>query len=156
MITTMTMKTKESQPPERRSKQLWRQPRLLCKTNFKSAAILSQWQWSPEVSQFYHDFYVMIKSAAILPNINYDQKCRHFIEHQWWSKVPHFVIILMWRSTIPPFCHNAQCAVWAIRWPGGVLTIAVRTLSNGKTIFLRLFFLCSFRERCIEKKSKKN
>ena len=45
-------------------------------TMIKSAAILSQWQWLSEVSQFYHDFYVMIKSAAILTNINDDQKCR--------------------------------------------------------------------------------
>ena len=40
--------------------------------------------------------------------------------------------------------HNSQPsahgAVWAVRWPCGILAIAVKTLSRGKIIFLRLFF----------------
>ena len=40
--------------------------------------------------------------------------------------------------------YTAHCAVWAIRWPCGILAIAVKTLSHGETIFLRLFFLCSY------------
>ena len=40
--------------------------------------------------------------------------------------------------------YTAQCAVWAIRWPCGILAIAVKTLSHRETIFLRLFFLCSY------------
>ena len=43
--------------------------------------------------------------------------------------------------------YTAQCAVWAIQWPCGILAIAVKTLSHGKTRFLRLFFLCSFRKK---------
>ena len=68
LITMMTMKTKESQPPERRSKQLWRQPRLLCKTNIND-------------DQKGHHFVIipmMIKSAAICHNVNDHQKCRNF------------------------------------------------------------------------------
>ena len=45
-------------------------------TMIKSAAILSQCQWSSEVPQFYCNFHVMIKSAAILTNINDDQQRR--------------------------------------------------------------------------------
>ena len=41
----------------------------------------------------------------------------------------------------------AQCAVWAVRWPCGILAVAVKTLSHGKTMFLRLFFLCSFQKK---------
>ena len=39
---------------------------------------------------------------------------------------------------------SAQCAAWGVRWPCSILAIAVKTLSYGKTIFLRRFFLCSF------------
>ena len=42
---------------------------------------------------------------------------------------------------------DPKCAVWAVRWPCGIFAIAVKTLSHGKTIFLRLFFLCSFRKK---------
>ena len=35
---------------------------------------------------------------------------------------------------------NPHGAVWAVRWPCGILAIAVKTLS------LRLFFPCSFRK----------
>ena len=38
----------------------------------------------------------------------------------------------------------ALYAVWVVRWPCSILAIAVKILSHGKTIFLRLFFLCSF------------
>ena len=37
--------------------------------------------------------------------------------------------------------------VSAVRWPRGILAIVVKTLSHGKTIFLRLFFLCSVRKK---------
>ena len=43
--------------------------------------------------------------------------------------------------------NSAQCALWAVRWPCSILAIAVKTLSHGKTIFLRLFFLYSFRKK---------
>ena len=42
---------------------------------------------------------------------------------------------------------NAPCALWAVRWPCSILAIAVKTLFHGKTIFLRLFFLCCFRKK---------
>ena len=57
LITMMTMKTKESQPPERRSKQLWRQPRLLCKTNFND----------DQKCRHFVTMTMIIRSAAILP-----------------------------------------------------------------------------------------
>ena len=41
----------------------------------------------------------------------------------------------------------AQCTLWAVRWLSSILAIAVKTLSHGKTIFLRLFFLCCFRKK---------
>ena len=40
----------------------------------------------------------------------------------------------------------AQRAVCAVRWPCGILDIAVKPLSHGRTVFLRLFF-CSFRKK---------
>ena len=46
--------------------------------------------------------------------------------------------------------HNEQCAVWAVRWSCSILAIAVKTLSHGKTIFLRLFFLCSFSKKTLK------
>ena len=42
---------------------------------------------------------------------------------------------------------SAQCAVWVVQRPCDILAVAVKTLSQGKTIFLRLFFLCSFRKK---------
>ena len=43
----------------------------------------------------------------------------------------------------PTFSANitssAQCAVWAVRWPRGILSIAVKTLYHGKTICLGYF-----------------
>ena len=43
--------------------------------------------------------------------------------------------------------YSAQCAVCTVQWPCGILAIAVKTLFHGKTIFLRLFFLYSFRKK---------
>ena len=42
---------------------------------------------------------------------------------------------------------SAQCAAWGVRWSCSILASAVKTLSYGKTIFFRLFFLCSFRKK---------
>ena len=42
---------------------------------------------------------------------------------------------------------HAQCAVCIVRCPCGISAIAVKTPSHGKTIFLRLFFLCSFMKK---------
>ena len=49
-----------------------------------------------------------------------------------------------------PSSVSARCAVFTVRWPCGILAIAVRTLSHRKTIFLRLFFLCSFRKKTLK------
>ena len=69
LITMMTMKTKESQPPERRSKQLWRQPRLLCNTDIND----------DQKCRHFVTMTMIIRSAAILPQFPCDdQKCRHF------------------------------------------------------------------------------
>ena len=71
--TMMTMKTKESQPPERRSKQLWRQPRLLCKTDINY----------DQKCRHFVTMSMIIRSAAILLQFPCDdQKCRHFDKHQ--------------------------------------------------------------------------
>ena len=43
--------------------------------------------------------------------------------------------------------HSAQCAFWVVRWPSSQIAIAVKTLSHGKTIVLRLFFLYSFKKK---------
>ena len=42
---------------------------------------------------------------------------------------------------------TAQCAFGVVRWPSGQMAIAVKTLSHGKTIVLRLFFLYCFRKK---------
>ena len=55
----------------------------------------------------------------------------------WWC---------WWRRAV----HIAQCAVLAERWLCGILVIAVKTFSLGKTIFLRLLFLCCFRKKTIK------
>ena len=46
--------------------------------------------------------------------------------------------------------YNAQCAFWVVRWPCGQMAIAVKTLSHGKTIVLRLFFLYCFRKKTLK------
>ena len=45
---------------------------------------------------------------------------------------------------------TAQCAFWVVRWPCGQMAIAVKTLSHGKTIVLRLFFLYCFRKKTLK------
>ena len=44
------------------------------------------------------------------------------------------VFFLSGPSSVP-----AQCAVFTVRWPCGILAVAVKTLSHLETIFLRLF-----------------
>ena len=46
--------------------------------------------------------------------------------------------------------HNAQCAFWVLRWPCGQKLKSKNTLSDGKKIFLRLFFLCCFRKKTLK------
>ena len=46
--------------------------------------------------------------------------------------------------------HSAQCAFWVVRWPSSQMAIAVKTLSHGKTIVLRLFFLYCFRKKTLK------
>ena len=53
-------------------------------------------------------------------------------------------------KTIKDECSTAQCADCTVQWPCGILAIAVKTLSHGKKIFLRLFFLCSFRKKTLK------
>ena len=59
------------------------------------------------------------------------------------------ILIISLRQTSPSrlIYHNAQFAVWVVQWPCGILALAIKTLSHGKAIFLRLFFLCSFRKK---------
>ena len=42
---------------------------------------------------------------------------------------------------------TAQYAFWVVRWPSSQMAIAIKTLSHGKTIVLRLFFLYCFRKK---------
>ena len=49
-----------------------------------------------------------------------------------------------------PCTCTAQCAFWVVRWPCGQMAIAVKTLSHGKTIVLRLFFLYCFRKKTLK------
>ena len=44
----------------------------------------------------------------------------------------------------------AQCAFWVVRWPSSQMAIAIKTLSHGKTIVLRLFFLYCFRKKTLK------
>ena len=46
--------------------------------------------------------------------------------------------------------HSAQCAFWVVRWPSSQMAIAIKTLSHGKTIVLRLFFLYCFRKKTLK------
>ena len=47
-------------------------------------------------------------------------------------------------------CISAQCAFWVVRWPCGQKLKSKNTLSDGKKIFLRLFFLCCFRKKTLK------
>ena len=47
-------------------------------------------------------------------------------------------------------CHTAQCAFCQVRWPCGQKLKTKNTLSDGKKIFLRLFFLCCFRKKTLK------
>ena len=44
----------------------------------------------------------------------------------------------------------AQCAFWVLRWPCGQKLKSKNTLSDGKKIFLRLFFLCCLRKKTLK------
>ena len=44
--------------------------------------------------------------------------------------------------------YNAQ--FWVVRWPSSQMAIAIKTLSHGKTIVLRLFFLYCFRKKTLK------
>ena len=44
----------------------------------------------------------------------------------------------------------AQCAFWVLRWPCGQKLKSKNTLSDGKKIFLRPFFLCCFRKKTLK------
>jgi len=46
--------------------------------------------------------------------------------------------------------HTAQCAFCQVRWPCGQKLKSKNTLSDGKKIFLRLFFLCCFRKKTLK------
>ena len=46
--------------------------------------------------------------------------------------------------------HIAQCAFWVLRWPCGQKLKSKNTLSDGKKMFLRLFFLCCFRKKTLK------
>ena len=45
---------------------------------------------------------------------------------------------------------TAQCAFWVLRWPCGQKLKSKNPLSDGKKIFLRLFFLCCFRKKTLK------
>ena len=45
---------------------------------------------------------------------------------------------------------SAQCAFCQVRWPCGQKLKSKNTLSDGKKIFLRLFFLCCFRKKTLK------
>ena len=45
---------------------------------------------------------------------------------------------------------TAQCAFCQVRWPCGQKLKSKNTLSDGKKIFLRLFFLCCFRKKTLK------
>ena len=59
------------------------------------------------------------------------------------SDRPETEVLQLQMSSLYP---GAQGAVWAVRWPCSILAIAVKTLSYGKTIFFRLFFLWCLKE----------
>ena len=46
--------------------------------------------------------------------------------------------------------YTAQCAFWVVRWPCSQMAIAVKTLSIGKTIVLRLFLLYCSRKKTLK------
>ena len=48
------------------------------------------------------------------------------------------------------FTCTAQCAFCQVRWPCGQKLKSKNTLSDGKKIFLRLFFLCCFRKKTLK------
>ena len=50
----------------------------------------------------------------------------------------------------PLQCSNAQCAFCQVGWPCGQKLKSKNTLSDGKKIFLRPFFLCCFRKKTLK------
>ena len=102
------------------------------------------------------------RSGSEKDGVTHEQRAAPEVLHAWQLLGDHFfsrccrriVALLTLRdSSIGViFTHSlsrssfdfitAQFALWEIRCSN--LTIAVKTLSHGKTIFLRLFFLCSF------------
>ena len=107
------------------------------------------------------------RSGSEKDGVTHEQRAAPEVLHAWQLLGDHFfsrccrriVALLTLRdsSICVIFTHSlrrssfdfitAQCALWEVRWPYSNLTIGVKTLSHGKTILLRLFFLCSFRKK---------
>ena len=68
---------------------------------------------------------------------------------QFWRGDANILVFKFEYRTLHWQCplSTAQCAFWVVRWPCGQMAVAVKTLSHGKTIVLRLFFLYCFRKK---------
>ena len=54
------------------------------------------------------------------------------------------------KDRCPTALPSAQCAFRVVRWLSSQMAIAIKTLSHGKTIVLRLFFLYCFRKKTLK------
>ena len=63
-----------------------------------------------------------------------------------WPLSFNFLLLLISKETVT----NAQCAFCQVRWPCGQKLKSKNTLSDGKKIFLRPFFLCCFRKKTLK------
>ena len=97
------------------------------------------------------------RSGSEKDGVTHEQRAAPEVLHAWQLLGDHFfsrccrrivALLLTLRDSLIGviFTHSlsrssfdfitAQCALWEVRWPCSNLTIAVKTLSHGKTIFL--------------------
>ena len=71
----------------------------------------------------------------------------HVLRKKQWP-----IWLVWWGGSGGPSLHLiiAQCAFWVVQWPSSQMAIAIKTLSQGKTLFLRQFFLYCFRKKTLK------
>ena len=87
---------------------------------------------------------------AIIRHCPFPPGCRSNIEKNRITKMEILILDQYWSWRWVGKVPNAQCVFWVVRWPSSQMAIAIKTLSHGKTIVLRLFFLYCFRKKALK------
>ena len=110
--------------------------------HFRSSLICIIHLFSTVLSLYHYHHYISQQNG-------HDRHCLSFILEVVHSEGIGNNIFQALRTQAP--CRPiAQCAFCQVQWPCGQKLKSKNTLSDGKKIFLRLFFLCCFRKKTLK------